>query len=248
MRVFEAKKLIEAMEVRAKQYQELLDNLEQVKKQCWNVVNLGEHFKGEGAEAVKGFYQAQIDVIEAWVLLINKRIAFFCGIEGTIEDLDLAGNTIIHVPFLENDLPNAVNLSEEIVLNQYFELTKILKKIEDLIDIDAFSNSRFEESQDRAEKQRRDTLAALDHLDRELMAEYKSINKDEEYVISLFRHLQQATSQGVQLSPIRFNAEAYKASNVFQLKKDTEQQAKDYLSYKEEQSNFRNQLKSKKET
>ncbi|WP_046510906.1 T7SS effector LXG polymorphic toxin, partial [Bacillus sp. SA1-12] len=247
MRVFEAKKLIEAMEARAKQYQELRDNLEQVKKQCWNVVNLGEHFKGEGAEAVKGFYQAQIDVIEAWLRLINKRIAFFWGIEGTIEDLDLAGNTVIHVPFLENELPNGANLSEEIVLNQYVELTKILKKIEDLIEIDAFSNNRFEESQDRAEKQRRETLSSLDNLDRELMSEYHLINGDEEYVTSLFRQLQQASSQGVQISPIHFNSKAYKASNVFQLKKDTEQQAKEYLSYKEELTNFRDQLKTEKE-
>jgi hypothetical protein len=61
-----------------------------------------EGFQGKGAEAIKGFYRAQIDVVNEWIHLIEKNIAFLKGIPGTAEDFDLGGgNTVVEVPFLE---------------------------------------------------------------------------------------------------------------------------------------------------
>jgi hypothetical protein len=48
------------------------------------------------------------------------------------------------------------------------------------------------------------------------------------------------------LTSIHFNAEAYKASDVYKLKDQAEQQTKEYLSFKDEQGKFREQLKNKK--
>jgi len=36
-----------------------------------------DDFEGKGAQAIKGFYQGQIDVVEAWQRLIDRQIAFF---------------------------------------------------------------------------------------------------------------------------------------------------------------------------
>jgi predicted ribonuclease toxin of YeeF-YezG toxin-antitoxin module len=247
VKVFDAKTLVDSMEARAKQYQELRENLEQLKQKCQDVVNLDENFKGEGATAIKEYYQAQIDVIEAWISLITKLISFFNGIAGTTEARDLAGDTVIYISFLEDELPHSANLSEEIVLNQHSTLTSIFKRIGDLIELEAFSKDRFEESTDRAEMLRRDTILALDNLDHELKTEYQTTEADEQYVTTLFRQLQESSRQGVQISPLHFNNEAFKTSEVYQLKKQADLKAKEYLSFKGEQEKFREELRKQKE-
>jgi predicted ribonuclease toxin of YeeF-YezG toxin-antitoxin module len=247
VKVFEAKTLIDSMEARSKQYQELREKLEQLKQICQNVVNLDENLKGKGATAIKGFYQAQIDVLEAWLRLVNKQIAFFDGIEGTTEDRNLDGDTVIHLSFLENELPIADNLADEMVSTQRSELDKIFKRIDDLVELEAFLKDRFEAKMDRAEKLRRDTIGTMENLDNELKTEYQLTEGDEQYAITLFRQLQESSSQGAQFSPIHFNAKAYKTSEVYQLKKQVEQHAKEYLSFKDEQEKFREELKKQEE-
>jgi hypothetical protein len=104
VKVYEAKTLIDSMEARSQTYNELREKLEQLKRKCNDVVNLDDRLKGKGADAIKGFYQAQIDVIEAWLRLVDRNIAFFNGIAGTAEDVDLSGDTVVHVPFLVDEL------------------------------------------------------------------------------------------------------------------------------------------------
>lgn len=118
MKIYEAKTLISAMEERSKQYQSLKEQITDLKKQFHAVVNLGGDFQGEGAEAIKDFYQAQADVADAWIGLIDKQIAFLDGISGATEDVDLSGDTVVKVDFLENDLSNAYTTSKSIVSEQ----------------------------------------------------------------------------------------------------------------------------------
>ncbi|TXC89525.1 hypothetical protein FS935_16725 [Metabacillus litoralis] len=71
---------------------------------------------------------------------------------------------------------------------------------------------------------------------------------DEYYAVTLFQQLIEATRQGGNtISPIHFNAEAYKSSDVYKLKEQAEQQANEYLSYKEEQEKMREQLRELEE-
>jgi predicted ribonuclease toxin of YeeF-YezG toxin-antitoxin module len=247
VKVFEAKTLIDSVEARANQYQELQENLEQLKRKCLDIVNLDDNLKGKGAAAIKGFFQAHIDVIDAWLRIIMKRISFFNGIAGTTEDRNLTGTTVIDIPFLENELPLAGNFAEELVTSQQGEVQKIFSRIDDLIELDLYSNERFLEHMDRAESKRRDTITAVGNLDSELTTEYRITEGDEYFVETLLQQLQDATRQGNQLSPVHFNAKTFKTSEVYQLKKQSEIQAKEYLSYKEEQTKFREQLKNKQE-
>ncbi|MGQ4665268.1 hypothetical protein AB3Z07_12795 [Metabacillus halosaccharovorans] len=54
-------------------------------------------------------------------------------------------------------------------------------------------------------------------------------------------------AQGNTISPINFNAQAYKAGEAYQLSDEVEQYADDYLSYKEEQEKIREELKKAEE-
>ncbi|MGM0876567.1 MAG: hypothetical protein ACQEWV_17860 [Bacillota bacterium] len=49
----------------------------------------------------------------------------------------------------------------------------------------------------------------------------------------------EASRQGSTISPIHFNSAAYKASDVYQLKGQAEQQTIDYLTYKKNQAEVR---------
>jgi predicted ribonuclease toxin of YeeF-YezG toxin-antitoxin module len=247
VKVYEAKTLIDSMEARSKEYNELRDKLEQVKRTCHDIVNLDDQLKGKGADAIKSFYQAQVDVVDAWLRLVDRNIAFFNGIAGNAEDVDLSGNTVVHVPLLEDELSTRIKNHKEMVSSQQEDLEKILKRIDDLVPLTVFSKDSFEDHIDKAEKHRKDTIDAVDQLDNDLKSEYILSEGDEQYVIGLFQQLMEASRQGNTIQPIHFNAEAYKASDVYKLKEQAEKQTSDYLSFKDEQERFREQLKRQEE-
>ncbi|WKB36043.1 T7SS effector LXG polymorphic toxin [Terrilactibacillus sp. S3-3] len=74
--VFEAQTLIAAVKARAKQYEALKGQFQLLKTAFQRITQMDD-FQGKGAQAIKQFYQAQIDVVNAWLRLIDRQIAFF---------------------------------------------------------------------------------------------------------------------------------------------------------------------------
>ncbi|MBO1511155.1 ribonuclease YeeF family protein [Metabacillus sp. BG109] len=241
MKVLDTKPFIHTMEGRLQEYNYLREQLEQVKRKCNAIVNLDDQFKGKGADAIKSFYQAQIDVVEAWLRLIDRQIAFLNGIQGSTEEKDLSDNTVIHLPLLEDELVHHIRNQKEMVASQQDELQRIFNRIDDLISLNAFSTDSFENHIEKADIDRKDTIDAVNQFDQELKSEYTLSEGDEQYVVALFQQLIEVSRQGNTISPIHFNSAAYKASDVYQLKAQTEQQTIDYLAYKQNQEEVRKQ-------
>ncbi|WP_245980278.1 T7SS effector LXG polymorphic toxin [Peribacillus asahii] len=130
MKIYEADTLVHSVEERAKQYKALKDQFQQLKIEFARIVDNG-NFLGNGAEAIKGFYKAQIDVVDVWILLINQQVAFFEGIQGMEEDVQLSGDTVVKVPFLEENLSQSNQLAKEMVTQQQEDLQQIFNDIEE---------------------------------------------------------------------------------------------------------------------
>ncbi|MBO1511189.1 T7SS effector LXG polymorphic toxin [Metabacillus bambusae] len=60
-------------DVKSQECINLREQLEQVKRKCNDIVTLDDQFQGKGADAIKNFYRAQIDVVEAWLRLIDRH-------------------------------------------------------------------------------------------------------------------------------------------------------------------------------
>ncbi len=237
VKVFEAKTLIESMEDRSQNYNDLREKLQHLKKKFTDIVQLDDSLQGKGAAAIKGFYQGQIDVVEAWLRLIDRNIAFFNGISGMTEDVDLSDNTTVYLPFLEDELSHHETSYSAMVTSQQEELQKIVNRIDDLVPLNVFSMDRFNDQLAQAQKKRHSTIQAVESLDADLKTEYMFSENDEYYAVTLFQQLIEATRQGGNtISPIHFNAEAYKSSDVYKLK----EQANDYIAYKNKQEEARN--------
>ncbi|MDQ0217381.1 transposase [Peribacillus cavernae] len=246
-KIYEAGTLLSAMDARAEQYHELKDQLNNVKKAFNSVVNLDENFQGQGAEAIKGFFQAQIDVVDAWISLIDRNIAFFNGIPGLASDAELSGDTVVQVPFLEEELDNAWRTSDQMVTAQQDDLQKIFDGINDLVPLSVFSRETFDEHMDEADKKRNDTIEKVNTLDANLKSEYESSESEESYLVGLFSKLLESSSKGGTISPLYFDAQKYKSSEVYKLKDEAEKQTKGYLSFKRDQAEARRIEKEMKE-
>ncbi|WKB36324.1 T7SS effector LXG polymorphic toxin [Terrilactibacillus sp. S3-3] len=251
--VFEAQTLIAAVKARAKQYEALKDQFQHLKTAFQNITDLDD-FQGKGAQAIKEFYQAQIDVINAWLRLIDRQIAFFNGVPGAIEDKGLSGDkdssgdmdTVVAVPFLEQELANGYRRSKDIVYDQRETIDDILSSISDLVSLDPFSTEAVDEELDKADLKRAQTAEAVRELDQALVQEYSGSESDEQYVAALFAELIGATRQGGDISPIHFDAEAYHDSAVYQSQGERERETAAYLKYKEQQEKDR-ELEKKEE-
>ncbi|TDL77914.1 ribonuclease YeeF family protein [Peribacillus frigoritolerans] len=243
IKVYEAKTLVSATEKRARQYEELKEQLNQLKKQFLDIVNSGDEFQGKGAEAIKGFYSAQVDVVEAWMRLIDKNIAFFKGIPGDAEDAKLSGDTFVQMSFIEENVPRAQNRAKEMVHSQQDALQSIFRSIDDLVPLHVFSTDTFEDHMAKAEKERSQTIDAVNQLDQALTEEYAISENDQSYLVGLFGQLLESSRQGSTITPINFDAKAYQNSEIYKMKKDIENSSKEYLSFKNDQAEARKQAK-----
>ncbi|MEY8742414.1 ribonuclease YeeF family protein [Bacillales bacterium AN1005] len=238
MKVLDSSSLQDSMEARAKRYKNLREQFNQLKKAFNEIVDFDD-FEGKGAKSIKDFYLGQIEVVEAWQRLIERQIAFFEGVAGKLQDKDLGGNTRVETDFLKYDLAQKERIADEMITEQKKDLDNIFREIEDLISLDSFSRSSFDEKMEEIHKKRTKTLEAVDELDQELKEEYISSEGEEGYVIQLFSALLEATKQGNSITPINFNAEAFHASEAYQVKSKAEEVTANYLTFKKDENEAR---------
>ncbi|MCL1631247.1 T7SS effector LXG polymorphic toxin [Sporolactobacillus sp. CPB3-1] len=236
---YEADSLIAAAKAHAEHYQVLRGQFHTLRGAFRQIEGLGSDFQGKGAEAIKKFYAAQVNVVDAWLRLIDKKIAYYQGVAGTIGEKNLGGNTQIQVPFLNEDLSIGYARSKEMVREQRADIAKILSSISDLVPINVFSNHEVDQALDAADKKRAQTVLDVQDLDQNLTNEYRQVNEDLPYIASLYGELINATRQGADVQPLNFNAQAYHDSKIYHIQDEMKKETQNYLRYKQQQENVR---------
>ncbi|MDM5311122.1 ADP-ribosyltransferase [Peribacillus frigoritolerans] len=239
MKIYEAETLTAATKSRAKQYEELKKEVTALKKEFQGIVGLDNEFQGAGATAIKSFYEAQIEVADAWMELFTTQISFLEGIPASLEEADLSGNTVVEVPFLDGEVSNGINQAKSLVDQQANDLQRILNSIDDILTLDMFDQKDFNEKITLAGHRLDDTVTKVENVDRQLVEEYDVSIGQENVAVGLFRALLDATKQDGNISPMTFNQSAFKSSDVYQVKDEVAGQMKDYQTFKKEQAEAR---------
>ncbi|WP_434168374.1 ribonuclease YeeF family protein [Peribacillus frigoritolerans] len=239
MKIYEAETLTAATRSRAKQYEELKKEVTALKKEFQGIVGLDNEFQGAGATAIKSFYEAQIEVADAWMELFTTQISFLEGIPATLEEADLSGNTVVEVPFLDGEVSNGINQAKSLVDEQANDLQRILNSIDDILPLDMFDQKDFNEKITLAGHRLDDTVTKVENVDRQLVEEYDVSVGQENVAVGLFRALLDATKQDGNVSPMTFNQSAFKNSDVYQVKDEVANQMKDYQTFKKQQAEAR---------
>ncbi|KAB7705326.1 transposase [Bacillus aerolatus] len=242
-KVYEAATLKAAMDARKKEYSALKGQLDNLRKEMNAIATMEEEMQGDGAEAIKAFYKAQINVVDAWTEFISVQVAFFKGIAGMAEDANLSGETIVKVPFLEIETANGLSNANMMVTSQREDLQKIFDQINDILSLDMYSRETFDEHMEKAEEKRTKTIVAVNKLDSDLTSEYVKSELEEVNVIQLFSELMKASTKGGKISPIYFDSQAYENSEIYKVQDEIAQQSADYVQYKEDQAYAREMAK-----
>ncbi|MGG3571861.1 T7SS effector LXG polymorphic toxin [Bacillus gobiensis] len=248
-KIFEADALISAMEKRSNEYQEFKEKLLTLKKAFLELADL-ESFQGKGANAIKSFYQEQAVGVDGWIDLVDEQLAFFDSVSGYMEGENVSGNTVVQLPFLEDELSNGIMNGKNIVNKQRAELKETLHKIDDLVTIQPFSKSSFYSAINDADRKLRRAREAVQKVDHQLKSEYQSSEANQDYVRDFFQQLTGATGKGKPVTPINFDAAAFHKSEVYQRKQKIDKQTDEYLARKEREAEERKieQLKKELET
>ncbi|MBX9958244.1 transposase [Peribacillus simplex] len=239
MKIYEAETLTAATKSRAKQYEDLKKEVAALKKEFQGIVGLDNEFQGAGATAIKSFYEAQIEVADAWMELFTTQISFLEGIPASLEEADLSGNTVVEVPFLDGEVSNGINQAKSLVDEQANDLQRILNSIDDILPLDMFDQKDFNEKITLAGHRLDDTVTKVENVDRQLVEEYDVSVGQENVAVGLFRALLDATKQDGHVSPMTFDQSAFKSSDVYQVKDEVAGQMKDYQTFKMQQAEAR---------
>ncbi|MCY9002872.1 T7SS effector LXG polymorphic toxin [Peribacillus frigoritolerans] len=236
--IYESQTLVSAMQTRVRQYKNLKEQLTELKKGFESIVHLDDELQGQGAEAIKGFYKAQIDVVDSWLRLINRHIAFLSGIQGDTIEANLS-ETVVTVPFLEEELTNATRNSKEMVTAQKDDLKKIFAGIDDIIQLEPFSDDAFFENIEKAETKRTQTIDKVNEIDHKWTTEYAKSEADQAAVTALMEQLKVSSTRGGVVSPLYFNAAAYKNSEAYKNLEVRKKETAQYLKVKKEEAENR---------
>ncbi|MDF2909925.1 MAG: hypothetical protein K0Q56_806, partial [Sporolactobacillus laevolacticus] len=206
-KTYDAESLIAAANAQAQHYQTLRSQFHTLRAAFNQIADLGSDFQGHGADAIKGFYAAQVNVVDAWLRLIDKQIAYYRGVAGSIDDKNLGGNTQVQVPFLDENLSAGYIRSKEMIADQRQDISKILDSISDLVPIDVFSTQDVDHALDVAEEKRAKMVLDVQDLDQSLTNEYRQVTEDLPSIKALYEELINSTRQGADVQPMHFNAE-----------------------------------------
>ena len=238
MKVLDSSSLRDTMKEREQHYKELRKQFSQLRNDFQEIVELDD-FEGKGAKAIKGFYQGQIEVVEAWQRLIDRQIAFFKGVSGKLDDKDLGGDTRVDTAFLEEGLAQKERQADEMITEQRRSLEHIFRDIDDLVPLEPYSRNQFDDLMMNANRMRTKTITSVEETDKELKDEYMSSEGEESYVIQLFGALISATSKGSSISPIHFDGDAYHTSDIYKQMDEAEAATLSFLTYKKEEQEAR---------
>ncbi|MDQ7725679.1 transposase [Bacillus halotolerans] len=237
-KVFESQSLIDEAKNRKKQYETLEEQLNTLKKAFQEVADLGDDFKGKGADNIKDFFQGQAEIADSWLTLVSAQIAFLNGISGDIKDQELS-DSYVETSFLDHELPNGDLKASEIVSAHKEEIDSILSGISDIMDLDMYTLDDYADKMDDAQKIRRDTITAVDKLDESLTTEYQNLESLDNAVLSKYSVLMQATSNGKSASPMYYDKKAFHSNEVYKSAIEVEKQGTTYIDAKTEQAEAR---------
>ncbi|MCR1992368.1 T7SS effector LXG polymorphic toxin [Bacillus subtilis] len=237
-KVFESKSLIEEAKSRKKQYETLEEQLNTLKKAFQGVADLGDNFKGKGADNIKDFFQGQAEIVDSWLTLVSAQIAFLNGISGDIKDQEL-NDSYVETSFLDHELPNGDLKASEIVSAHKEEIDSILSGISDIIDLDMYTLDDYADKMGDAQKIRRETITAVDKLDESLTTEYQNLESLDNAVLTKYSVLMQATSNGKSASPMYYDKKAFHSNEVYKSVIEVENQGTTYIDAKTQQAEAR---------
>ncbi len=202
------------MSTRSREYETLREQLITLQKAFQSIVELDEALKGKGADAIKGFYQAQLDVLSLWLQLVDRNIAFFSEIPEGSASRNLENETV-ELPFLEDELSNSENRAKEMIAEQQEDLQRIFDRISDIQPLQVFSRNEVDQQLDEAKMKREKTIESVEQFDEELTSKYTMLESDEQVLTALFSELMNASSQGNQVSSIYYDAASFHSSDIY---------------------------------
>ncbi|WP_423190744.1 T7SS effector LXG polymorphic toxin [Bacillus safensis] len=227
------------MDTRAKHYQELREQMVDLKKALQGVANLGDDFTGKGADNIKSFYKELAGNVDMFISFIDKQKAFHEGVSGTLDDTSFGGDTFVEEHFLDNAVHMGIKNAKSIVKDQKKALKTIFQDIDDLISLEVFDSQTFDEKIEDAEDERKKTVKDLRELDQNLKDEYALSETEQQATMALYAEMMNATNDGKAISPMNFDKKAYQNSEIYKAKSDIEKQTAEYLKIKKEQEEAR---------
>nr|WP_260601895.1 T7SS effector LXG polymorphic toxin [Bacillus sp. SDF0016] len=238
-KILDAKALTSAMDTRATHYQELREQMIDLKKALQDVANLGDDFTGKGADNIKSFYKELAGNVDMFISFIDKQKAFHEGVSGTLDDTSFGGDTFVEEHFLDNAVHMGIKNAKSIVKDQKKALKTIFQDIDDLISLEVFDSQTFDDKIADAEDERKKTVKDLSELDQNLKDEYALSETEQQATMALYAEMMNATNDGKAISPMNFDKKTYQNSEIYKAKSDIEKQTAEYLKIKKEQEEAR---------
>nr|WP_281170910.1 T7SS effector LXG polymorphic toxin [Paucisalibacillus globulus] len=179
MKVLDAKSLHQGISQTVQKLDVLLPQVKQIQQAIESFISLDYHFKGEGAEKIRSFYQEchipLLILLEGFILDYKEIVL---DIQRSLRSFDPAKDAFIRESFLQNDLMLENQRIENIVNGLTNEANAIIRSISDIVSVPLLDQGEFLHHAKGARKHMNDITENLHTFDTNSTARLEPLKSD----------------------------------------------------------------------
>ncbi len=165
----EIKQGLDTLNAQIKQIQHAVDNL----------VNLNDSFKGQGAQAIRSFYQEchapLLLFMEGFMLDYQETLKL---IQDSLQSMEPDGNAIIRQDFIQNDVDEGIRHAENVTMGLTDETNTTIQSVNDIVALPTIQDEEFLQQANQSRKNAYDTLEKLHTFDAASTAKLGNVEND----------------------------------------------------------------------
>ncbi|MDQ0221244.1 hypothetical protein ELQ35_20890 [Peribacillus cavernae] len=216
MKILDVDSLIAELEVSLKMIDDQQERIKQIASDVKDIYSLDESFQGEGAKAIKSFYQeGHAPFLVAYDHFLAKFRRAVNGINDAYPAVEPEQKGFVRESFLQNDVQNSLKDLKGNTMEMTDEVNALVDKVQDIISLPKIRDDDVLKGINSAQERVEDTIEDLQKFDEEETKELADIENELDILAKYVKDLESMFKSGT-MSVSNFNINQLQKTESYQ--------------------------------
>lgn len=166
------------------------EQLKQIERSIQAIVDLQDSFKGEGGQAIRGFFQSyHLSFLQDLLSFYNRYIETLEQIQNNLTALEPASEGFIRESFLEHEVFNGLETIKERTVSLIDETNQVIGSVADIVALPKLDDAYVLQGIKIADQQRDETIGKLHTFDQQQVAALLPLENTVQAMVQYVQHV-----------------------------------------------------------